>query len=107
MKVTSNFKGQIAQAQREEEDFLRIVAIVEEGKLKGFGRGMNGLWKFKGRVCVPVSGDLRRRILEEAHKSHFTIHPSVMKMYQDVKKMFWWPRMKKDIAELVSKCLVC
>ena len=45
-------------------------------------------------------------MLEEAHKSQFTIHPSVMKMYQDVKKMFWWPRMKKDIADLVSKCLV-
>ena len=45
-------------------------------------------------------------ILEEAHKSHFTIHPGVMKIYQDVKKMFWRPRLKRDIAELVSKCLI-
>ena len=103
----SNLKGQIAQAQMEEEDFLKTIALVEEGKLKGFARGMDGLWRFKGRVCVPASGDLQRRILEEAHKSHFTMHPDVMKMYQDGKKMFWWPRLKKNIVELMSKCLVC
>nr|KYP67727.1 Transposon Ty3-I Gag-Pol polyprotein [Cajanus cajan]KYP67728.1 Transposon Ty3-I Gag-Pol polyprotein [Cajanus cajan]KYP67730.1 Transposon Ty3-I Gag-Pol polyprotein [Cajanus cajan] len=28
-------------------------------------------------------------------------------MYQDLKKVFWWPRMKKDIAKFVSVCLVC
>ena len=75
--------------------------------MKGFAQGTDGLWRFEGRVCVPASGDLQRRILEEAHKSHFTIHPGVTKMYQDVKKMFWWSGLKGDIAELVSKCLVC
>ena len=75
--------------------------------LKGFVQGMDGLWRFKERVYVPASSDLQRRILEEAHQSHFTIDPSVTKMYQDIKKMFWWPGLKKDIVELVSKCLVC
>jgi hypothetical protein len=28
-------------------------------------------------------------------------------MYQDLKKMFWWPGMKKDIALFVAKCLAC
>ena len=56
---------------------------------------------------MPISDDLRRRILEEAHKINFTIHPSMAKMYQDLKRMFWWPGMKKDIAELVNECLVC
>ena len=79
---------------------------MEEGKLKGFAQGTDGLWKFEGRVCVPMSGDLRRRILEKAHKGHFIINPGVTK-YQDVKKIFWWSGMKKDIVKLVSKCLVC
>ena len=52
-----------------------------------------------------MSGDLQRRILDEAHKSQFTIHPGVMKMYQDI-KMCWWLGMNKDIAELISKYLV-
>ncbi|GJU41508.1 reverse transcriptase domain-containing protein [Tanacetum coccineum] len=29
------------------------------------------------------------------------------KMYQDMKKLYWWPRMKADIATYVSKCLTC
>ena len=80
---------------------------MEGGKFKGFVQDTDGLWRFKGRVCVPASGDLRRRILEKAHKSYFTIHLGVTKMYQDVKKMLWWPGLKRHIAELVSKCLVC
>ncbi|XP_025616945.1 uncharacterized protein [Arachis hypogaea] len=31
----------------------------------------------------------------------------IMKMYYDLKKMFWWPRMKVDAATVVSKCLTC
>ena len=50
---------------------------------------------------------LRKNILEEAHKSNFAIHPGMTKMYDDLKKMFWWPRMKADVAEMVGKCLVC
>ena len=103
----SNFKGQIAQAQREEEDFLKTIVLGEEGKLKGFARGANRRRRFEGRVCVPASGDLQRRILEKAHKSHFTMHPGVTKMYHDVKKILLGPGLKRDIAELVSKCLVC
>ena len=38
------------------------------------------LWKNQGKVCMSMSGDLKRRILEEAHKSNFTIHPGMMKM---------------------------
>ena len=61
---------------------------MEERKLKGFAQGTGGLWRFERRVCVPASGDLVRRILEEVHKSYFTIHLGVTKMYLDDKKMF-------------------
>ena len=58
IRVMSDLKGQITQAQRKEEDFLRTIALVEEGKLKGFTLSTNRLWKFKERVCIPTSGDL-------------------------------------------------
>ncbi|GJS43766.1 putative reverse transcriptase domain-containing protein [Tanacetum coccineum] len=29
------------------------------------------------------------------------------KMYYDLRDMYWWPEMKKDTAEYVSKCLTC
>ena len=62
---------------------------------------------FKESVVVPKEGSLREKILEEAHKGKFTIHPRITKMYKDLKKMYWWLGMKKDVASFVSRCLVC
>ncbi|XP_057464975.1 uncharacterized protein LOC130754744 [Actinidia eriantha] len=46
-------------------------------------------------------------IMDKGHKSKWAIHPGMMKMYQDLKKMYWWMGMKWDIREYVSKCLQC
>ncbi|GJQ94866.1 putative nucleotidyltransferase, ribonuclease H [Tanacetum coccineum] len=46
-------------------------------------------------------------ILNEAHKSRYSVHLEVDKMYHDLRDMYWWPRMKRDIAIYVSKCLTC
>ncbi|GKD32435.1 putative reverse transcriptase domain-containing protein, partial [Tanacetum coccineum] len=60
-----------------------------------------------GRSWLPCYGDLRFVIMHESHKSKYSIHPGSEKMYQDVKKLYWWPNMKADIAAYVSKCLTC
>ena len=46
-------------------------------------------------------------ILEEGHRSNLSIHPGAAKMYQDLKKMFWWPKMKQNVAQFVYACLTC
>ncbi|GKC53465.1 putative reverse transcriptase domain-containing protein [Tanacetum coccineum] len=58
-----------------------------------------------GRSWLPCYGDLRSVIMHESHKSKYSIHPGSEKMYQDVKKLYWRPNMKADIATYVSKCL--
>ncbi|GJR15063.1 putative reverse transcriptase domain-containing protein [Tanacetum coccineum] len=45
--------------------------------------------------------------MHESHKSKYSIHPGSDKMYQDLKKLYWWPNMKAIIAECVGKCLTC
>ncbi|GJT65018.1 putative reverse transcriptase domain-containing protein [Tanacetum coccineum] len=45
--------------------------------------------------------------MDEAHKSKCSVHPGADKMYYDLRDRYWWPGMKKDIAEYVSKCLTC
>nr|GEU49777.1 putative polyprotein [Tanacetum cinerariifolium] len=58
-------------------------------------------------VYVPLKGDVRTPIMDEAYKSKYSLHPGADKMYCDLRDRYWWPRMKKDIDEYVSKCLTC
>ncbi|GJU43570.1 putative reverse transcriptase domain-containing protein [Tanacetum coccineum] len=46
-------------------------------------------------------------IIHESHKSKYSIHPGSDKMYQDLKKLYWWPNMKAEIATYVSRCMTC
>nr|GFB44719.1 putative reverse transcriptase domain-containing protein [Tanacetum cinerariifolium] len=50
---------------------------------------------------------IREMIMHESHKSKYFIHPRSDKMYQDFKKLYWWPNIKADIATFVSKYLTC
>ena len=45
--------------------------------------------------------------MEEAHKSHFSIHLEATKMYRDLSLSYWWLGMKRDIAWYVERCLTC
>nr|GEY20735.1 putative reverse transcriptase domain-containing protein [Tanacetum cinerariifolium] len=58
-----------------------------------------------GRSWLPCYGDLRSVIMHESHKSKYSIHPGSNKIYQDMKKLYWWPNMKANIATYKSKCL--
>ncbi|GJY99522.1 putative reverse transcriptase domain-containing protein [Tanacetum coccineum] len=60
-----------------------------------------------GRSWIPCRVNLRELIMHESHKSKYSVHPGSDKMYQDLKKLYWWPNMKAEIATYVSKCLTC
>ena len=90
----------MAQANDENlQGFLTSLEQVEKGE--------DGVIRFKGRLCVPSNEELKSEVLHEAHHSKYTIHPGVTKMYQDIKRMYWWPGMKRDVASFIAKCLTC
>nr|GEY19611.1 reverse transcriptase domain-containing protein [Tanacetum cinerariifolium] len=67
----------------------------------------DGTLCLNGRSWLPCYGDMRIVIMHESHKSKYSIYPGSDKMYQDIKKLYWWPNMKVDIATYVNKCLTC
>nr|GEW30168.1 hypothetical protein [Tanacetum cinerariifolium] len=67
----------------------------------------DGTLCLNGRSWLPCHDDLRSVIMYESHKSKYSIHPGSDKMYQDMKKLYWWPNMKANITTYVSKCLTC
>ncbi|GKB34306.1 putative reverse transcriptase domain-containing protein [Tanacetum coccineum] len=74
---------------------------------KAFEVCPDGTRCIKNRSWLPLFGNLRDLIMHESHKSKYSIHPGSDKMYQDLKKLYWWPNIKAIIAEYVGKCLTC
>ncbi|GKB86874.1 putative reverse transcriptase domain-containing protein, partial [Tanacetum coccineum] len=62
---------------------------------------------FIDHIWVPLVGGVRTVIMDEAHKFKYSMHPRVDKMYHDLRDMYWWPGIKRDITTYVSKCLTC
>nr|GEU99368.1 putative reverse transcriptase domain-containing protein [Tanacetum cinerariifolium] len=60
-----------------------------------------------GLHMVPLVGGVRTKIIDEAHKTRYSIHLGANKMNHDLRDMYWWLGMKRDIATYVSKCLTC
>ncbi|GJQ91826.1 putative nucleotidyltransferase, ribonuclease H [Tanacetum coccineum] len=99
--------SKILEAQTEaikEED---IKAKNLRGMGKAFEVRPDGTLCIKNLSWLPLFGNLRDLIMHESHKSKYSIHPGPDKMYQDLKKLYWWPNIKAIIIEYVGKCLTC
>nr|GEW13043.1 hypothetical protein [Tanacetum cinerariifolium] len=71
------------------------------GMIKNLELHTDGMLCLRNRSWIPCFGNLRTLIMHESHKSKYSIHPRSDKMYQDLKKLYWWPNMKGEIATYV------
>ncbi|WVZ75876.1 LOW QUALITY PROTEIN: hypothetical protein U9M48_023897 [Paspalum notatum var. saurae] len=100
--IEPTINDQIIVAQKQDKSMAHIREGLDEKKRACFTLDDQGVLWFKNRLVVPKDMELRKKILDEAHTSLFTMHPGSNKMYQDLKKNFGGP-----IAKCVSECDVC
>jgi hypothetical protein len=94
-------KEDIIAAKRTDVGMGHLRQRMESGEAQCFRQDVDGVLWFKDRLVVPKDFELHRKIMDEAHYLWYSIHPGTNKMYQYLKKNFWWTRMKREIAKCV------
>jgi hypothetical protein len=107
VELEPTLEREIKEAQKNDDKINEIRQLILEGRGKDFREDVEGVVWFKDRLCVPNVQSIQELILKEAHETAYSIHPGSKKMYQDLKKKFWWYGMKREIAEHVAICDSC
>ena len=96
----------IAHAQRQDPDLLHLIHLLESGSsdetLLDYSLDFRRCLRRKNRIVVPSDLSLRRDILDECHRSKYTIHPGSSKMYADMCRLYYWEGLKRDVTSYVS-----
>jgi hypothetical protein len=84
-------RDEIKAAQKNSESMGHIKRRMQEGdpKVACFREDAEGILWFKERLVVPKKEALKKKILDEAHTSRYSIHPGSTKMYHDLRQQFW------------------
>ena len=78
-----------------------------EKRYEGYKLGEDGIPTYKGRIYILDVADLRRTVMDEIHQTPYFGHPGYQKTIDVARKQYFWPGMKKDIAEHISRCMKC
>jgi hypothetical protein len=107
--LTPTLRAEIIAAQKNDESMGYIKRRIQEGdpRVACFCEDTERTLWFKEILVVPKREALKKKILDEAHTSRYSIHPESTKMYHDLGQQFWWTRMKREVARYVFECDTC
>ncbi|XP_070010746.1 uncharacterized protein [Nicotiana sylvestris] len=103
----SSLIAEVKERQYEDLELVKLRERVPQQKKPLLELKGGGVLRYRGHLCVPDVAGLRDRIMSEAHYSWYSIHPGSTKMYHDIKDVYWWNDMKKNITEYVAQCPSC
>ncbi|XP_074304383.1 uncharacterized protein LOC141639095 [Silene latifolia] len=110
MTVEPELYEEIRELQKEDARIQKWRNEVEQSGAEPYSKFEYPFgWELEvwEEVVCAANGKLKKKILTEAHATPYSVHPGGDKLYKDLKKTFWWPNMKKEVAEFVSRCLTC
>ena len=107
MTIQLTLFERIIEAQQEDPKIIELIIRVQRKETEAFEMGEKGELRMNGRLCIPDNTKLNEEILKERHQGMFHLHPGRDKMIEELRKLFWWKGMRKDVVEFVSRCLIC
>jgi hypothetical protein len=109
ISVEPTLQEQIVRAQIGDKGVQVIKEMIEQKakKYQCFRQDSKGILWFGDRLVVPKNPELRKKILDKAHLSKFSMHPGSNKVYHDLRSLYWWTIMKREIAKYISECDTC
>ncbi|WVZ80547.1 hypothetical protein U9M48_028015 [Paspalum notatum var. saurae] len=96
--VADALSRRVGSGQLNDEKIKEIKELIKLDKAPGFRVDADGTRWHGDRICVPNIKLIRDLILKEAHETAYSIHPGSEKMYQDLKRKFWWYGMKRELC---------
>ena len=106
LRIRPVLRQRVQELQSTDPVLTKIIEQVRQGADTPFSIQDETLM-MGNRLCVPDVNNLRREILDEAHNAPYAMHPGTTKMYNTLRQNYWWPGMKKDVADFVVRCLTC
>ena len=107
LTVQPTLRQKIITSQQEDPNLQKVLGQLAESPVDGFSKSSDEGLLYQGRLFALTIEELKKEIMTESHNSPFVMNQGGTKMYQYLKQHFWWRSMKRDVAEFVSKCLVC
>ncbi|KAA0047420.1 DNA/RNA polymerases superfamily protein [Cucumis melo var. makuwa] len=107
LELTSSLVAEFVRRQSEDSNLQKKLGKSKEGLEVEFERRTDGAIVKQGKLCASNISELKDAILEEARTSAYAIHSGSTKMYRTLKKTYWWPGRKQEIAKYVDRYLIC
>jgi hypothetical protein len=107
IQISCSLESKIIEGQKIDKRIFHIKEKIKEEPSKHFRLDEHDVLWFDDRLVVPKDGELKNKLMDEAHLSKLSIHPGSSKMYQELRPRFWWTKMKKEIAAYVARCDTC
>nr|GFB28932.1 retrotransposon protein, putative, Ty3-gypsy subclass [Tanacetum cinerariifolium] len=86
---------------------VRSMAMTIHSGVKGLILTAQGeAFKNENMIAKGLNGGVRTKIMDEAHKMRYSVHPRADKMYYDLRDMYWWSGMKKEIAIYLARLYI-
>ncbi|CAN6685912.1 unnamed protein product [Malus baccata var. baccata] len=98
----------VLDAQRNDTESQDLIQAVLDGKKKDLWiRDPDDMLMQGKQMYVPNVEELKRDILDKVHISAYAMHPGSTKMYHTIQHFYYWPGMKREVAEYVSRYVIC